>query len=227
MSLTLAYDLRRQFGKPEGWLGRVAGWIMAWRPSNRDRNRWTVGLLGLRPTDRVLEIGHGPGFAAGLAAEQVPQGMVVGLDHSAVMHAQASARNAAFVRQGRMVLVQGGFEGLAAFSEPFDKVFAVNVFQFLPDRGRNPEIHCECGDFPGQETLPDRPQALRAVKSAMKPGGTLAVTYMPRHANAVPQDAERFAAVLAREMADAGYPGVRIEKLDLKPIPAVCVLGTA
>jgi len=34
-----------QFRRPHGVLGRVAGWVMANRPSNRRRNMWTVGLL--------------------------------------------------------------------------------------------------------------------------------------------------------------------------------------
>jgi hypothetical protein len=52
-----------QFHRPRGTAGRVAGWQMAHRPSNRRRNRWVVRLLDVQPTDRVLEIGFGPGLA--------------------------------------------------------------------------------------------------------------------------------------------------------------------
>ncbi len=52
-----------QFGKPHGFLGRMAGWIMAWRPSNRERNHWTVDLLNIQSGDRFIEIGCGPGIA--------------------------------------------------------------------------------------------------------------------------------------------------------------------
>ena len=41
-----------QFKRPHGMLGRLAGWIMASRPSNIRRNLWTVEMLGVRPTDR-------------------------------------------------------------------------------------------------------------------------------------------------------------------------------
>jgi hypothetical protein len=44
----------RQFHKPTGFLGSVAGWIMANRPSNIERNRWTVDLLKVGETDHVL-----------------------------------------------------------------------------------------------------------------------------------------------------------------------------
>src|SRR6187551_3753374 len=52
-----------QFGHPRGAAGNVAGWVMAHRPSNRQRNRWVASLLDVQPTDRVLEIGFGPGLA--------------------------------------------------------------------------------------------------------------------------------------------------------------------
>ncbi len=61
----------RQFGKPSGALGVVAGLVMRLRASNRLRNARTVDLLEIRPEDRVLEVGFGPGLAvartAGLA----------------------------------------------------------------------------------------------------------------------------------------------------------------
>jgi ketosteroid isomerase-like protein len=47
----------RQFRRPEGPLGRLAGWIMAARPSNRSRSRATVALLDIGAGDRVLELG--------------------------------------------------------------------------------------------------------------------------------------------------------------------------
>ena len=52
-----------QFGHPRGAAGRVVGWVMAHRRSNRQRNSWVVSLLDVQPTDRVLEIGFGPGLA--------------------------------------------------------------------------------------------------------------------------------------------------------------------
>lgn len=52
-----------QFGHPQGTGGSVAGWVMAHRPSNRQRNSGVISLLDVQPTDRVLEIGFGPGLA--------------------------------------------------------------------------------------------------------------------------------------------------------------------
>jgi hypothetical protein len=52
-----------QFGRPNGFWGSIAGWIMAVRSSNRKRNVWAVSLLDVQHGDRILEIGFGPGLA--------------------------------------------------------------------------------------------------------------------------------------------------------------------
>jgi SAM-dependent methyltransferase len=96
-----------QFSKPTGVLGRVAGWIMAKRPSNRARNRWTVELLDVEPSDRVLELGFGPGLSIDLIAQRVFNGSVVGIDHSTVMLEQALLRNRRWVALGRVHLYEG------------------------------------------------------------------------------------------------------------------------
>ena len=56
-------DVIGQAHHPRGAAGSVNGWVFAHRPSNRQRNRWAVSLLGVRPVSRVLEIGFGPGLA--------------------------------------------------------------------------------------------------------------------------------------------------------------------
>jgi ubiquinone/menaquinone biosynthesis C-methylase UbiE len=122
----LAMAIRAQFRQPRGVVGWLAGWEMALRSSNRQRNVWAVGLLGVGPTDRVLEIGCGPGLAIRELSRRATQGLVCGVDHSAVMVRQATQRNAAAVRAGRVDLRLGAAEQLPAFTEPFDKVLVVN-----------------------------------------------------------------------------------------------------
>jgi hypothetical protein len=46
----------------------------------------------------------------------------------------------------------------------------------------------------------------------------------PRHRGAKAEDAQAFARRLSKEMIDAGFREVTIRELDLKPVPAVCVL---
>ena len=97
-------DVIGQGHHPRGAAGSVTGWVFAHRPSNRQRNGWVVSLLEVQPADRVLEIGFGPGVAV---AELVRAGAghVYGIDHSGVMLRQASRRNAAGIRAGRVTLI--------------------------------------------------------------------------------------------------------------------------
>ena len=55
--MSFKQNIISQFSNPHGLLGRLAGTIMAHRPSNQERNRWTVDLLEIQPDDHVLEIG--------------------------------------------------------------------------------------------------------------------------------------------------------------------------
>ena len=91
----------RQFGHPRGAAGNIVGWVMAHRASNRERNGWVVSQLNVQSTDRVLEIGFGPGLAIAELSRRIgPSGHVFGIDHSKVMLEQACSRNAAAIRGG-------------------------------------------------------------------------------------------------------------------------------
>ena len=93
-------DWRKQFAKPEGALGWVAGQMMA--RSNRDRSEFVLALLDFQPKDQVLEIGFGPGADLRRASDMA--GFVAGVDHSSLMVKQASQRNAAAIRAGKVKL---------------------------------------------------------------------------------------------------------------------------
>jgi trans-aconitate methyltransferase len=99
----LRRSIVRQAHKPTGPAGHVEGWIFGRRSSNVRRNRWAVELLEVQPTDRVIELGCGPGVAVAALAERATQGLVVGVDHSEVMIGQARHRNADAIRQGGSV----------------------------------------------------------------------------------------------------------------------------
>jgi ubiquinone/menaquinone biosynthesis C-methylase UbiE len=195
----------RQFRQPTGALGRLAGWIMANRPSNVARNRWTVDLLQVQEGDHVLEIGFGPGLAIERLARLAPKGRVVGVDHSALMVEVASRRNRSAIEAGVVELKRGSFELLPHLGESFDKAFSVNVLQFLADRR----------------------EVLQLIRSILKPDGLIATTLQPRHRGAKPEDAQAFARTLSAELVDAGFRDLTVQQLDLKPTPAVCVLGRA
>src|SRR5262245_1241400 len=91
----LAMAIRSQFRQPRGFAGWLAGWEMALRSSNRQRNVWAVGLLGVEPTDRVLDIGFGPVIAIRELSRRATQDLVCRVDLEKVKVRQATRRNAA------------------------------------------------------------------------------------------------------------------------------------
>ena len=197
--------LVKQFHRPHGVGGRAAGWVMAHRGSNRKRNVWAVGLLDVQPDDRVLEIGFGPGIAISELARRATRGLVVGVDHSKVMVRQASRRNAAAVRDGRVDLRLGNAEHLPAFDTPFDKILAVNSLMFWDD-----------------------PVArLKELRGLLGPGGRIAIVYQPRGPHASDETAARTGGEIAGHFTTAGLTDVRVETLALEPTAVVCVLGVS
>jgi ubiquinone/menaquinone biosynthesis C-methylase UbiE len=116
-----------QFGRPSGLLGRLAGWLMARTDAD---DRWVVDLLDVRPADRVLEIGFGPGIAIALLAERTTAGLVAGVDPSDVMAQQARRRSRAAVQAGRVVLCQGSATALPYADARFTKACAIHAVYF-------------------------------------------------------------------------------------------------
>jgi ubiquinone/menaquinone biosynthesis C-methylase UbiE len=107
---------------------------MAHRPSNLERNEWAISLLNLQPSDRVLEIGFGPGVAIQKMNELVSDGLIWGIDHSEVMFRQASNRNERAISTGRVRLTLASVTQLPFFGDPFDKILDVNSFQFWDNK---------------------------------------------------------------------------------------------
>jgi len=127
----LQHILMRMFGRPEGALGSLGGMIMA--RMNRKMAESVIGLLQIRPNERVLEVGFGPGVAIALLARSASSGYVAGVDPSREMVAQARARNAAAIETGLVDLRQGSVERLPFKGDAFDAVMAVNSMQVWPD----------------------------------------------------------------------------------------------
>lgn len=191
-----------QFHRPTGALGHVAGWIMGTRSSNVARNRWAVRLLDVQPADRVIELGCGPGVAVAALATRAVRGLVVGVDHSAVMIRQAGMRNRAAVRAGRVRLIHAPVERLSVDDGLFDAALAVNTLGMWPEPAAR----------------------LRELARLLRPGGRIAVVSQPRCSGATAATTADAAGTLADLLTSAGFVDLRTETLDLDP-PVACVIG--
>jgi len=191
--------LVKQAGNPRGIVGAAEGWLFAYRPSNRRRNEWAVSLLDVRPGDRVLEIGFGPGRAIAELARR--SGQVYGIDRSEVMLRQASRRNAAAIRSGKVTLRAGSVEALP-FEGPFDAILAVNTLGFWDDpRTRLDEL-----------------------RGRLAPGGRIAIVSQPRTPGATRTTSLEAAVRLTALLEGAGFAETTSHLLELEP-PAACVIA--
>lgn len=100
------------------------------RISASERLRWAVDLVGVRPTDHVLEVGCGHGVAVSLLCERLVEGRIVALDRSRKMIELAARRNAAHVSSGKAAFEAAAFERVAFGDQRFDKIFAFHVAAF-------------------------------------------------------------------------------------------------
>lgn len=126
-----------QFAQPTGLLGRLAGALMARGTAD---DYWVVDLLDVQPSDRVLEIGSGPGVAIELLAGRA--GFVAGVDPSDVMVRQAARRNRTALAEGRVQLLQGDVARLPYPASSFTKACAIHSVYFWPSLvGGLREVH--------------------------------------------------------------------------------------
>jgi trans-aconitate methyltransferase len=201
--MSLWSKIAAQFGKPTGLLGNLAGFIMASRSSNVERCNWAVSLLNLQSTDRVLEIGFGPGIAIQKMSEIVKEGVIWGIDHSDIMLKQASKRNKEAISSGRIKLLLNSVSNLPSFEEPLDKMLDINSFQFW----ENPI------------------EDLKSLRDHLRLGGLIALVQQPRKPGAKEEDTIEAGEKFAEYLKAAGFKEIKIEQKKMKPVSTVCVLG--
>ncbi|KIA66305.1 SAM-dependent methyltransferase [Nocardia vulneris] len=126
---------------------------------------WMVEVMGVRPTDLILEIGPGSSNSLAYLAARATDGRVVGIDRSATAIGRATKTHAALVGSGQVRLVQASLTDLdparflaehACGAAGFDKILAVNVNTFWTKR-------------PVAE--------LALLRRLLAPGGTLCLFY--------------------------------------------------
>ncbi|HME68552.1 MAG TPA: class I SAM-dependent methyltransferase [Myxococcota bacterium] len=186
-------------------MGRFFGAVMA--HLNHEMNLFTLEHLDVRPREKVLEIGFGPGRLIAALCERARHGSVCGADHSDTMVRQAMARNREAVRAGRVALFLAQVSRLPFKDACFDRVCAVNSFQFWPA----PE------------------EDLREVRRVLKPGGLLALA-LRRGAGTSALGMGHLAEPsrvddALRALAAADFRDLRVESRRLRYVTASCVLA--
>lgn len=192
-----------QFGNPNGGLGFLAGIIMAYRGSNRQRTEWAISLLDVSPEENVLEIGFGPGIGIQKLCRIILKGTVTGIDRSHLMVMTATRRNRKAVASGRARLIEANVERLPPLGKHFDKILDVNTFQFWNDQVAT----------------------LSSLRPLMTPDGIIAIAHQPRQAGATSEDVISMGKQISDALATSGLAVVKTEILETRPIPTICVLG--
>jgi ubiquinone/menaquinone biosynthesis C-methylase UbiE len=116
----------------DGWGGRIMATVMA--TGNADMENAAIELVNLGTDAKVLMIGCGPGVGVVAAARRASNGMVIGLDPSAVMveRTRARCRRARVERLSRVE--RAAVESIPLPDRSQDVVVSVNNIQLWSDR---------------------------------------------------------------------------------------------
>jgi SAM-dependent methyltransferase len=114
--------------------------------------RVAIDRLHLGRAARFLDIGCGNGYVVRWAAAAAPDGLALGIDVSPEMVALARRRSADYPNAHFEVADFSAPSASSALSAPFDAIFSMEVFYYLPDLTA----------------------ALRAALGLLKPGGRFA-----------------------------------------------------
>jgi SAM-dependent methyltransferase len=137
--------LMRMFGHPHGVLGRLGGVIMA--HTNQKCAAWVIELLEVLPSDKILEVGFGPGVGIELLNRSAPTGYIAGADPSKEMVEAATAWNGKAIKSGLVDPRICSVDRLPFDDNTFDKALAIKSMQAWPDaygRQRVRPVGSEC-----------------------------------------------------------------------------------
>jgi cyclopropane fatty-acyl-phospholipid synthase-like methyltransferase len=198
---TMFETFKRNFSKPAGLYGIIAGKIMAWE--NKDINNWTIAHLNLQAGDRVLEVGFGPGYSMEYMVKHYASLNVDGVDVSETMKAQAEKRLSSHIDSGDVRLFLGDIETIILPHETYHKILSVNNY-----------------------TIWNEPRnGLQNLYQTLKPGGKIAITMQPREDDASANKTRMFGKQIHDDLKACGFRQIHLAFKDIQPELTVCVTG--
>jgi ubiquinone/menaquinone biosynthesis C-methylase UbiE len=120
-----------QLRKPSGLLGNFVANIMI--KGNRKSYINLIRNLDVQPSDKLLEIGYGPGLGIHMITQLCNSCIVHGVDFSRLMHKKASRYNKLTVEKGKVQLQYGDFLEIPLTKNQYDKIYCLNVIYFWDD----------------------------------------------------------------------------------------------
>ena len=152
----LEHYINRQAASPHGLFGRMLARL--WIFEHKKINLATLDLLQIEPTQRVLELGCGPGWALREASARATAGHVLGLEISAASLSVARRTNRSQIHDGHISLRQVDGQHLELEPGTFDRVFSVHSIYFWKDLDRTIVQLSEALRTGGELVLAFRPE---------------------------------------------------------------------
>jgi cyclopropane fatty-acyl-phospholipid synthase-like methyltransferase len=191
-------SMAKQFEKPKGILGWLAGFIMYFE--NRKINKWSIQKLQIKKRDRILEIGYGPGYGIKTIMTNFRSIYVDGIDLSQKMFNVATKRNRAWIKTGKVSLEKGDVIDYQP-EHPYNKVISVN-------------------NYP----LWEQPiESLRHLYRLMDPKGRIVLTVQPREEGSTDETAKELGEMIKKDLLQTGFSNPIISYKKVRPVLTVCV----
>lgn len=141
------------FAHPSGIRGRIVAALM--NRGNRRMNEHTIDALALKASDRVVDVGFGGGLTLEPLAERARE--VIAIDPSPAMVERARSQHKKLVAANKLRLESGVMEKLPLESSSVDALMTVNTIYFWTDPAK----------------------AISEIARVLKPGGRVALTFLP------------------------------------------------
>ncbi len=164
-----------------------------------DRIQWTIDMLEVAPSDRILEIGCGHGSAVSLISRRLKDGMITAIDQSEKMIHIAKKKNAEYESAGKVKFLAAKFHKAELGHSRFNKIFAVNVNLFWMNAEHELEI----------------------IRERLLPNGSVYLFNQPPIAGKLRFIAER----TSHNLMNAGFHIKQSLIGNQSPVPVLCIIA--